>query len=103
MPHIITTVLYGFFCFSCCVGCHRECKTSRETEKAPKKSPLVVGADLALENVECAICLDSYEVGQTITILSCMHFYHENCLYTWNNDHVECPQCRENIDIIIID
>ncbi len=113
MPHIITTVLCGFFCVSCCAFCHKERKISRETEekiipfssteKASRKSPLAVGADLAFENIECSICLDNYEVGQPITILSCMHFYHENCLRIWNEDHVECPQCRENIDIIIID
>ncbi len=110
---IITSVICGFFCISGCVFCRKECKKSREpeeeilvftpVEKVPKENPLVVGADLASENIDCSICLESYEVGQKLAVLSCMHFYHDHCLRTWNKDHGECPQCRENINVVIID
>ena len=109
---IITTVVCGFFCISGCASCRGERKYSRETEEilhhpsienVPKENPLVVGLDLASENVECSICLEHYEVGQKLSILSCMHFYHEDCLNIWNKDHTECPQCRKNINVVIID
>ncbi len=113
MANVITTVVRGFFRIFDCEGCHREYKSSRETEdeilplssteKVSKENPLIVGTDLASENIECSICLEDYKAGQKLSILSCMHFYHENCLCTWNNDHRECPQCRKTIKIVVID
>jgi hypothetical protein len=47
--------------------------------------------------------MEDYEVGQKLTVLSCMHFYHEDCIKTWHNDNNECPQCRETIQVVAID
>ena len=98
---ILTTILGGFLCIVGYISCYKCNKNFYENVKdtSPNftKSPLVVGPDLASENIECSICLGIYEVGQTIVVLNCMHFYHEACLNTWNDEHMECPQCREDI------
>ena len=129
----ITSVVYELFCIHSCAPCHERItfheteekilpissieKVSKENsfvvgaeilpissiEKVPKENSFVVGADLASENIDCSICLESYEVGQKLSILSCMHFYHESCLSEWNKDHVKCPFCEKNINVIIID
>ena len=110
---IITSALCGFFCFSGCIFCRDNYKSSREPEEetrsfsivrnTQKEIPLLVDTDLVSANIECSICLEGYEVGQELVILNCMHFYHENCLSAWNKDHLECPQCRENIKVVFID
>lgn len=109
----MTSVLCGSFCFIVCVLCCGKIRPSHEkreerrpdliTKKMEEESPLVVGADLAVENIECTICMEEYEVGQKLTVLSCMHFYHEDCIKTWYNDNNECPQCRETIQVVVID
>lgn len=49
---------------------------------------------------ECAICLDSYKVKDTVvwsTNSSCPHVYHESCVAPWliaNKDSC-CPTCRQ--------
>jgi len=77
--------------------------TPKNVNPAPKGEPLIVGIDLATESIECPICMENYEVGQEIVILSCMHFYHKKCITTWNNIRNECPQCRETIRMVVVD
>lgn len=43
----------------------------------------------------CMICLDDYEPDQDLRLMSCKHFFHQNCVDKWlqvgrNN----CPTCR---------
>nr|QBK86025.1 MAG: ring finger domain protein [Marseillevirus LCMAC101] len=120
MSHVTSVIstLCGLCCVIGCISCYK-CRKNPDTESSDysaaeetspictkrslKRDPLIAGADLASEDIECSICLEGYEVGQSIEVLSCMHFYHEKCLCTWNNEHIECPQCREDIEILIID
>jgi Ring finger domain len=51
----------------------------------------------------CAICLDSFEVGDTLRILpNCNHSFHRSCIDPWllgtDEDVVTsiCPTCRQN-------
>jgi hypothetical protein len=110
---ITSAAFCSAFCAFSCIFCCNEYKPSSETREethpistvyqTPKENSSVVGEDLASENIECSICLERYEVGQKISILRCMHFYHMACLNTWIRDHTECPQCRENINVVVID
>jgi len=43
----------------------------------------------------CLICLDDYEPEEDLRVMSCKHFFHQNCVDKWlqvgrNN----CPACR---------
>jgi hypothetical protein len=46
----------------------------------------------------CAICLGSYEVKETISVLpNCEHVYHDACVVEWIKRSGKCPLCRANI------
>lgn len=46
---------------------------------------------------ECTICLSEYEFGDKIMIHpGCKHIYHSECLMSWICAKRECPQCKKN-------
>ncbi|KAK0388652.1 hypothetical protein NLU13_4895 [Sarocladium strictum] len=66
-------------------------------EKLERKK---VTADLLGEDghTECAICIDSFEEGQTATFLPCKHWFHDECVVLWLKEHNTCPVCRTPIE-----
>lgn len=48
----------------------------------------------AEEQQHCAICLESYQVGELLTSLRCNHFFHVECLKDWMQRSTQCPLCR---------
>ena len=55
-------------------------------------------------NIECPICLDSYQVGDFVSWSvrkgACSHIFHKNCIQSWLVDNDDCPMCRQ---IVLID
>ena len=49
-----------------------------------------------LINCECIICLNQYDIGQSMTLLKCGHIYHKSCLESWFKKK-KCSLC----DILI--
>jgi len=49
-------------------------------------------------NESCSICLGPFENGETITVLPCLHFYHDPCLSEWIKNHHICPLCKKNLN-----
>lgn len=48
-------------------------------------------------NKQCNICMDNYNLDDTITFLVCNHFFHTNCIKNWLcNEKVTCPVCRKD-------
>jgi hypothetical protein len=46
---------------------------------------------------ECCICLDTYNVGETICVAittDCDHVFHQDCIFEWLKDRDCCPLCR---------
>ena len=46
------------------------------------------------ENNECVVCLSSFEAGETITTLPCLHIFHTDCIKSWLESHNCCPICK---------
>lgn len=47
----------------------------------------------------CAICLDDFEDGQSLVVLSCNHHYHPDCIKAWlikMTPHL-CPICKKEV------
>jgi len=50
-------------------------------------------------NLECSICMENYNEGETICWSSneeCSHVFHLSCITDWLLNHEECPLCRCN-------
>ena len=46
---------------------------------------------------KCAVCLECFERGQSVSRLPCTHQYHRACIEKWLATHVECPVCRVDL------
>ena len=49
-------------------------------------------------NRVCAICLLAFKVGEKVTSLPCIHFFHNTCIKTWLENENKCPVCKIRID-----
>ncbi|XP_033833762.1 E3 ubiquitin-protein ligase RNF43 [Periophthalmus magnuspinnatus] len=45
----------------------------------------------------CAICLEDFQDGQNLRIISCAHEFHKDCVDPWLLQHRTCPLCMHNI------
>ena len=49
------------------------------------------------EHKDCNVCIENYNVGDSIVTLPCKHYFHENCIRGWLcNEKVTCPVCRHD-------
>ncbi|KAK5118760.1 hypothetical protein LTR85_007966 [Meristemomyces frigidus] len=46
---------------------------------------------------ECTICMDEVQIGNTVTVLPCSHWFHGECIKAWLSEHDTCPHCRQGI------
>lgn len=56
-----------------------------------------VGPRIVDSNQNCAICWDSFKVGEKVCwskIVTCRHGFHLDCMVAWLKDHDKCPMCR---------
>ncbi|XP_061359395.1 probable E3 ubiquitin-protein ligase RHY1A [Gastrolobium bilobum] len=51
----------------------------------------------ASEQEDCAVCLESFRVGETLLHLPCAHRFHSRCLKPWLENNSHCPCCRTAI------
>ncbi|XP_066939143.1 E3 ubiquitin-protein ligase goliath-like isoform X10 [Macrobrachium rosenbergii] len=49
------------------------------------------------DNECCAICIEPYQVSDTIRILPCRHQFHKYCVDPWLLEHRTCPMCKMDI------
>ena len=48
-------------------------------------------------NEKCSICLEDFNIGDTLNELNCNHFYHKECINNWIKSNNNCPMCRSLI------
>jgi len=53
---------------------------------------------IARNDAECCICLEAYELGDELRLLSCKHHFHQPCADEWFKIIATCPLCVQSID-----
>lgn len=65
------------------------------TSDAPAAASSSSSSDSAATT--CSICLESFEDGESLRMLPCMHAYHTPCIDTWLQQKASCPVCKISI------
>ncbi|XVE66366.1 hypothetical protein DITRI_Ditri08aG0074900 [Diplodiscus trichospermus] len=55
------------------------------------------GSSQSGSNDSCVICRVDYEDGDSLTVLSCKHSYHPECINNWLKINKACPVCSAEV------
>uniref|UniRef100_A0A2M3Z3Z1 RING-type E3 ubiquitin transferase n=1 Tax=Anopheles braziliensis TaxID=58242 RepID=A0A2M3Z3Z1_9DIPT len=47
--------------------------------------------------LQCSVCFEDFQVGESVRKLPCLHVYHEPCIIPWLELHGTCPSCRKSL------
>ncbi|CAA7016352.1 unnamed protein product [Microthlaspi erraticum] len=64
------------------------------TPPATKESVEALAVVKIEESLQCAVCLDDFEIGTEAREMPCKHKFHGECLLPWLEQHSSCPVCR---------
>eukprot|EP00742_Colponemidia_sp_Colp-10_P008582 GILJ01009306.1.p1 GENE.GILJ01009306.1~~GILJ01009306.1.p1 ORF type:complete len:210 (+),score=12.43 GILJ01009306.1:80-709(+) len=62
-------------------------------ENANNKSG-VISSKSSSEKSSCSICLESFNGGDLLRILPCLHQFHQSCVDQWLPLQASCPVCK---------
>uniref|UniRef100_A0A6B2LUE7 RING-type domain-containing protein n=1 Tax=Arcella intermedia TaxID=1963864 RepID=A0A6B2LUE7_9EUKA len=51
-----------------------------------------------MEDTQCSICLNQYEINQKLRRLKCFHCFHQECIDEWLKTSKKCPICKEIVN-----
>ena len=51
------------------------------------------------EVIECAICLNNYDVGSEFYLMKCLHSFCKICAEVWFESRSFCPLCKTNLKL----
>ncbi|MCQ2819947.1 MAG: hypothetical protein MJ252_21995, partial [archaeon] len=50
------------------------------------------------EKKNCSICLEPFQINESVITLPCFHIFHEKCILKWLETQNFCPICRFKIE-----
>lgn len=79
-------------------GAHNPIPASESAIKSQKRFKFDSSRFVDDEPIECAICKDTFVVGDDCMELPCKHFFHdEDCISLWLKQNGSCPVCRYSL------
>lgn len=75
----------------------RESLTKRQIKRLPSFS---FSNASTRENEDCPICYGTYEDGDKVRTLPCVHSFHSKCVDEWLLYKANCPVCKGKVEII---
>lgn len=102
---ILVTIITGIQLLARCVKSYQSWRESKQqSEEWWPRSPLSMVWVVA-DYPECAICLQAYEPGETLKLLSCSHAYHGKCIDQWHcaqPGSKTCPLCLRSVTAVVL-
>jgi len=70
--------------------------TPPASKSAVEKLPVIEVTEELLESdsSQCAVCKDTFALGEKAKQMPCKHIYHDDCILPWLELHNSCPVCR---------
>ncbi|XP_004515274.1 E3 ubiquitin-protein ligase RING1-like [Cicer arietinum] len=70
--------------------------TPPASKSAVEKLPVISVTEELLESdsAQCAVCKDTFALGEKAKQMPCKHIYHTDCILPWLELHNSCPVCR---------
>ncbi|XP_029955324.1 E3 ubiquitin-protein ligase RNF128-like [Salarias fasciatus] len=79
----------------------QEQRLKSEAKKAIARLPLRTlkrsDEETSSDTHMCAVCIESYKEGDVVTVLTCNHIFHKDCIEPWLLDKRTCPMCKCDI------
>ncbi|KAK2367446.1 RING/U-box superfamily protein [Trifolium repens] len=73
--------------------------TPPASNSAVEKLPVIEVTEELLESdsSQCAVCKDTFALGEKAKQMPCKHIYHTDCILPWLELHNSCPVCRHEL------
>ena len=91
---LLITMSLIIMSISCLSACCRHCE---ESPKQPTTLTETILFTDIMSNETCSICLESFAKNEKISLLSCNHTFHKQCITEWFKKDTSCPICRQNV------
>ena len=63
-----------------------------------KQQKNFVYEETACDKKDCAVCLDDFDIGKSVTKLKCGHLFCTECIEKWFSGSITCPCCRQRLE-----
>lgn len=70
--------------------------TPPASKSSVEKLPVIEVTEelLGSDSSQCAVCKDTFALGEKAKQMPCKHIYHDDCILPWLELHNSCPVCR---------
>ncbi|GFT51876.1 e3 ubiquitin-protein ligase RNF126, partial [Trichonephila clavipes] len=58
---------------------------------------VVINSEFLEKDIQCAVCLEKFNLQEKAKQLPCSHLYHEKCIIPWLERQATCPNCRSQV------
>ncbi|KAK3779546.1 hypothetical protein RRG08_045292 [Elysia crispata] len=69
-----------------------------QKEKIESLQRVIIDQPHVDAQLQCAICMEDFELGTEVRKLPCDHMYHSECIVKWLEMHGTCPVCRKDLN-----